>query len=57
MRISLMFRFFFFIDDQFMTMLSTQTLYFAALCAILLWIVEKKNVFNTEQKIMKYYEE
>ena len=49
--------FFLFIDDQFMTMLSTQTLYFAALCAILLWIVEKKNVFNTEQKIMKYYEE
>ena len=49
--------FFLFIDDQFMTMLSTQTLYFAGLCAILLWIAEKKNTFNTEQNIMSNYEE
>lgn len=33
--------FFLFIDDQFMTMLSTQTLYFASLCAVLLWFAEK----------------
>ena len=48
--------FFLLIDDQFMTMLSTQTLYFTGLCTILLWLAEKKNVLKAEQKIISNYE-
>lgn len=44
--------FFLFIDGQFMSIVSTQTLYFTTLSAILLRFAEKKNELNSEQKFM-----